>query len=252
MPVDINSVPIASMTTVFSVLLIIGLALTLPLFKFNWAKFLKSSLFIKIIFWIPIFIIFVASLYMANSGRLALLILLISAVLIEQFQVGINRKRHRLLVAGYFVIYYIALLHFMLIEVYYSDQFINLMVTLAFASVLADVAAFFLGNYFGNHKLPAALNKKKSWEGVFGQFLGAFLGVVIVNSFIMPVESIWLFLPIGLGSAVGDLLNSYVKRRVDLTDWSQAIPGHGGFTDRLCSLAGSAVFMYCFLCITTA
>lgn len=250
MPVDASYVPLASMVIVFGVLLILGLGLTLPLFKFNWRKFVKSSLFIKILLWIPIFLVFVAGLYMANSGRLALLIALISAVLIEQYIVASNHKKHRRLIAGYFALYYVALLHFMLIEVYYSDYFINLMITLAFASVLADVVAFFLGNYFGRHKLPEALNNKKSWEGVFGQFLGALLGVVIVNTFIVPVASIWLFLAIGLGTSAGDLANSYVKRKVGIKDWSEAIPGHGGFTDRLCSLAGSAVFMYYFLNVT--
>lgn len=250
MQVDASHVPLARMVIVFCALLILGLCLTLPLFKFKWRKFMKSSLFVKILFWIPIFLVFVASLYMANSGRLAVLIALISAVLIEQYIVASNHNKHRRLIAAYFVIYYFALLHFMLIEVYYADYFINLMVTLAFASVLADVVAFFLGNYFGRHKLPDALNNKKSWEGVFGQFLGAFLGVVLVNAFIVPVVSVWLFLAIGLGTAAGDLTNSYIKRKVGIKDWSKAIPGHGGFTDRLCSLAGSAVFMYYFLNVT--
>lgn len=68
--------------------------------------------------------------------------------------------------------------------------------------------------------------------------------------FINPVISIWLFLPIGLGSVVGDLANSFVKRKINIKDWGKAIPGHGGFIGRLSSLAGSAVCMFYFLRIT--
>jgi phosphatidate cytidylyltransferase len=40
----------------------------------------------------------------------------------------------------------------------------------------------------------------------------------------------------GVGSALGDLLNSHLKRLRKIKNWSNAIPGHGGFADRLCSL----------------
>ena len=51
--------------------------------------------------------------------------------------------------------------------------------------------------------------------------------------------SLWLWLPIGLGAILGDLCNSYVKRREHIKNWSQRIPGHGGYLDRFASLAGS-------------
>ena len=54
----------------------------------------------------------------------------------------------------------------------------------------------------------------------------------------------WLGLPIGLGSAAGDLTNSYVKRQLGIKDWSKLLPGHGGFTDRLSSLSGAAMVLF--------
>lgn len=246
MQVDSNFVPLARLVTTFCALLLGGIVLTVPLFRFNWRKFLQSSLFIKIMFWVPIFVIFLSTLYMANFARLILLIALLCIALWELVSVA-KTKEYRFLLAVYYLFFGFALLHFLFIEISYSNHFINLLITLTFASVLADVTAFFLGNYFGHHKLPEVLNKNKSWEGVSGQILGALLGVLLVNAFVDPVVSIWLFIPIGLGSAAGDLANSFVKRKLAIKDWSKAIPGHGGFIDRLSSLAGSTVFMFYFL-----
>jgi phosphatidate cytidylyltransferase len=43
---------------------------------------------------------------------------------------------------------------------------------------------------------------------------------------------------------LGDLANSYAKRLAGIKDWSRAIPGHGGFIDRLASLAGAATLLF--------
>lgn len=51
----------------------------------------------------------------------------------------------------------------------------------------------------------------------------------------------WLILAIGIASAFGDLFNSVAKRQLDIKDWGQTIPGHGGVLDRMSSL--STTFM---------
>lgn len=244
-----SNIPLQSLLIVFATLLVFGIELTIPLFKFNYRRFFKSALFIKIVLWVPIFGVFLALLYGTNAFREAVLGVLLLASLAEIINTG-RRSRHKLLLGVYYVLFSIALGHFYFLKTTYSSTFINLLITICFATVLADVTAFFFGNYLGKHKLPAWLNKNKSWEGVAGQILGAFFGVLIVNTFITPVLSIWIFLPIGLGSAVGDLVNSYVKRKLEIKDWSNSIPGHGGFIDRLSSIAGSAVITFYFLKIT--
>ncbi len=49
---------------------------------------------------------------------------------------------------------------------------------------------------------------------------------------------------VGLGTAYGDLLNSYVKRRLKIKDWGQSIPGHGGYSDRFSSMFGAVIVVY--------
>jgi phosphatidate cytidylyltransferase len=59
-----------------------------------------------------------------------------------------------------------------------------------------------------------------------------------------------LFIPIGLGSGVGDIINSAAKRRVGVVNWSRLIPGHGGLADRFSSIAASALLSFYFLLLT--
>lgn len=243
-----NSVPLTSLIILFSTLLVIGIGLTLPLYKFDLQKFIRSRLFVKIIFWVPIFTIFVGVLYANQLLRLLTLMVLIIAIFMEiskQRKSGFGK-----LLTVYFLLFAVSMGHFYFIGAGYQTRFVNILITIAFATVLADVTAFFFGNYFGVHKLPATLNKNKSWEGVSGELVGAIFGVLLVNAFIEPVLSLWLFLSIGIGSIIGDLANSFVKRKLDINDWSNAIPGHGGFVDRLSSIAGSVVLTLYFLKIT--
>jgi CDP-diglyceride synthetase len=249
MMIDRAGVPLARLVISFSFLLIIGIAITLPLFRFDFRKFVRTSLFVKIMFWIPIFLVFVAALYMTQSFRILLVLALIILGLCEALIIGRQKGRWPAIIF-YFLVFSIALLHFYILDIAYPGEIIRLLVIIGFASVLSDVTAFFLGNYLGVHKLPTVLNPKKSWEGVLGQILGAFIGVIVVNTFIIRVPSVLLFIPIGLGAAAGDLFNSFIKRKVGIKDWGNTIPGHGGYLDRLSSLSGSAALTFYFLKFT--
>jgi len=240
-----SDISLDKLIALFCGLFVLGVALTLPLFRFDWARFLRSPLYIKIVFWIPIFLIFLAALYSPNVGRIIILVLLIVGVCVE-VATALRKRSYKFLAVSYLLLFVVAFGHFYLLGVQYSDIFMQLLVIICFASVLSDVVAFFCGKYLGRHKLPKSLNNNKSWEGVAGQILGALAGMLLVKAFIIPAAPLLLFLPLGVGSAMGDLVNSFVKRKIGIKDWSRAIPGHGGFLDRLSSLAGSVLLAYYF------
>lgn len=237
-------IPIKNMVITFSLMLITGLIFTLPLYRFDWKKFIKTKLFVKIVFWLPIFLVFIGILYASSHFRLLILLLIVGVAILEVLSAVKKLDRIHWV---YFILFCLGLAHLVFLGASYSTRFVDILISLTFATVIADVMAFFLGNYFGIHKLPPKLNSRKSWEGVVGELLGSFLGIVIVDVFIIPVPSLWLFLPIGIGAIIGDLSNSYVKRASNIRDWSSALPGHGGFIDRLSSLAGSATLTFYYL-----
>ncbi len=245
------SVPLVRLTVLAVFLLGAGSLICLPLYHFDFSRFIRSRLFVKIALWVPIFLVFVSLLYLSNTVRAVVWLVLLFISLSEFIRVMQNLKKKRgTIPTTYFILFGVALLHFPLIGFTYKQQAIKLLITICLASVVADVMAFFMGNYVGQHKLPASLNQRKSWEGVAGQIIGALIGVLLVNAFVLHVSSLLIFVPIGVGSAVGDLANSYIKRLVGIQDWSNNIPGHGGYLDRLSSLAGSALFTFYFLKLT--
>jgi phosphatidate cytidylyltransferase len=244
---DQSGVPLKNICTLFCALLIIGACLCIPLFKFDIKKFFKSNLFIKIAFWIPIFLFFIAIIYANNWVRSAALIGLLLKVFFELKR--FFSSRYKTLVFAYFIIFAVSFSHFYLIENHFQKEFIGILTTICFATVLADVFAFFFGSYLGFHKLPKTLNNNKSWEGVAGEFIGATIGVLLVDTFVSNVATVWIFIPIGLGAIIGDLLNSYVKRKLNIKQWSNALPGHGGFADRFSSIAASCAMTFYFLIV---
>jgi phosphatidate cytidylyltransferase len=109
-----------------------------------------------------------------------------------------------------------------------------------FSTFAVDTAAYFVGRAIGRHKLVPAISPKKTWEGFFGGYAGGIAAVLLLNYFLGlridagPAVLIALTLPVV--AAVGDLFESWVKRRAGVKDASELIPGHGGVLDRLDSV----------------
>jgi len=110
-------------------------------------------------------------------------------------------------------------------------------IALLFAVVwTTDVLGYFVGRAFGGPKLLPTVSPKKTWSGAIAGTLGAMIVAVLVASFFgafnrMAIAIIALLL--SLVAQLGDLFESWVKRRFGAKDASQLIPGHGGVMDRL-------------------
>jgi hypothetical protein len=63
------SIPLFAIIRLFVVLLVVGTALCLPLYKFRYREFFSSMLFAKILMWLPIAGVFIAALYFCAFGR---------------------------------------------------------------------------------------------------------------------------------------------------------------------------------------
>jgi phosphatidate cytidylyltransferase len=107
---------------------------------------------------------------------------------------------------------------------------------------LVDTGAYFTGRRFGKHKLAVHVSPGKTWEGVAGGVLLAFV-VALAVWFIGDIDYqpglvvfvLGLSLIAGL-SVYGDLFESLMKRQVGLKDSGKILPGHGGVLDRIDSL----------------
>ena len=107
-------------------------------------------------------------------------------------------------------------------------------------TVVADMAAWFVGSRIGRHPLAPATSPSKTWEGFIGGALGALVAGAVIGSQVAPWGGVRHGLELGLVVALvaplGDLVQSMVKRDLRLKDSGAMLPGHGGLLDRFDSL----------------
>ena len=115
-----------------------------------------------------------------------------------------------------------------------------------------DSFAYFFGKKFGKIKLAPVISPKKTYEGAILGSAGALLVSIIIYRFShtnssssFSLESFVIFSIITIILAqLGDLSESYIKRKCEVKDSGTIIPGHGGFFDRFDSFLIVAPFVY--------
>lgn len=124
---------------------------------------------------------------------------------------------------------------------------------LIISSWVTDIFAYLVGKRIGKHKF-SELSPKKSIEGCIAGTIGAVVVILIytfvVNQFgfnysYLAVTAICILLSVL--SQIGDLAASSIKRYVEIKDYGNVIPGHGGVLDRIDSLMFIAPFAYVLL-----
>lgn len=111
-----------------------------------------------------------------------------------------------------------------------------------------DTGAYFVGRAFGRHKLAPKISPKKTWEGVFGGIAAAIGAVIALGAILDLPIAVWqaalLGLALTVAAVLGDLFESWLKRKANVKDSGRIIPGHGGILDRIDSLAPNLVVVY--------
>lgn len=113
-----------------------------------------------------------------------------------------------------------------------------------------DTGAYLFGISLGKHRLFERISPKKSWEGFIGGALAA-LGSGYVFSLFIPQLSLveWFIFSeiVVIFGTFGDLIESLMKRTVNIKDSGNVLPGHGGLLDRFDSLILAAPVIYIYL-----
>ena len=107
-----------------------------------------------------------------------------------------------------------------------------------------DTASYAAGRLIGGPKLAPRISPKKTWSGFI---IGALAPALVGYAFAVALKgtSPWrlalVSVALALACQMGDLAESWVKRRFGAKDMSQMIPGHGGLLDRIDGLLFAAI-----------
>ena len=131
------------------------------------------------------------------------------------------------------------------------DKGIYYLLLLVNFSSVCDTGAYFVGSFFGKHKLCPEISPKKTVEGAVGGIVSSLVVSVVLAFFFgdkghLAVTLIATVLLCIVG-IMGDLFASVIKRSVALKDYSNLIPGHGGILDRFDSMLLIAPVLYAFM-----
>lgn len=112
--------------------------------------------------------------------------------------------------------------------------------------IVTDVAGYFAGRLIGGVKLWPKVSPKKTWSGT----LAGWVGAAIVGTTLISWTAAWewvvvLAVFLSIASQIGDIIESAIKRHVDVKDSSNILPGHGGLLDRFDGMiAAAAVLLF--------
>ena len=144
-------------------------------------------------------------------------------------------------------------------ETYQYDAVYFILLTLCFAWG-GDSTAYFVGRFFGKHKLAPVVSPNKTVEGAVGGVLGSVVLGVAATAIYQAVSGRFVSLTVEVNvkhylliallgvfasilGILGDLFASAIKRQVGLKDYGTIFPGHGGILDRFDSVMFVAPFV---------
>lgn len=129
------------------------------------------------------------------------------------------------------------------------DVGLSLFLFVLFAIWATDIGAYAAGRSIGGPKLAPRISPKKTWAGLIGGMLSsALFGWLVALAFdaARPDIAILVGAAVAVVGQAGDLFESAVKRRYNVKDSGQLIPGHGGILDRIDGLLAAAPVLALF------
>jgi len=106
-------------------------------------------------------------------------------------------------------------------------------------AICSDIGGYVAGILIGRHPMAPAISPKKTWEGVAGSIAACLAAGAIMLPLLLHGH-VWQGLILGAAAVaaatLGDLVESMIKRDLEIKDLGTVFPGHGGAMDRLDSL----------------
>ena len=195
-----------------------------------------KNFILRLFFSILFLLIYLICLYI-NFNFVFYLIFFIYFLII--FEVFIYFQKFKIIPLIYI---FISLLFFLNIE-FSINNLINF--NLFLLTVISfDIFSYIIGKSYGKNKL-IAISPNKTIEGLLGGIIfSLFFSLLFSLFFKIEINfKLLLFITVIIFTAfLGDIIESFYKRKNNLKNSSELIPGHGGVFDRFDSFLFSIIF----------
>ena len=129
-----------------------------------------------------------------------------------------------------------------------SPKFFLYVISICF---FTDIGGYVFGKIIGDKKL-SKISPNKTIAGTVGSFIFSIIPLIIVLNFNyldfeLNLINIIYCLLISLISQLGDLFISLIKRKANIKDTGNLLPGHGGILDRMDGIIFAVPFSYFLL-----
>ncbi len=186
---------------------------------------------------IPLLILVICTIY--NNIILVLSLYIVSAILIYEFsnilkKIFKSNKKNFFIFINLFVFYiciFASQIYFYLSGDFENKQ--NIFLFILLICIFTDIGGYMFGKIFKGKKLTL-ISPNKTYAGMIGSFIcSLIICVLFIIYFNFSINLILFTLLISLISQLGDLFISYLKRKANIKDTGNFLPGHGGLLDRL-------------------
>ena len=173
----------------------------------------------KIIIYLVTILISVAIFLSFESSVIFLILLSISLIILSFFFKSVINPSFTFTLSLFFLCIY---------KIYFFDIYLVYLIILI--SFFNDSVAYVAGRSIKGPLIIPFISPNKTWSGTIFSFLisSIFLIYLDYNIFISFLMASSLFF--------GDIYFSFIKRKNNIKDFSNFIPGHGGILDRLDSM----------------
>ena len=122
--------------------------------------------------------------------------------------------------------------------------------TFVILTISSDIGGYFAGITAGRHKMAPSISPKKTWEGFAGSAAACLIAGWLCVTYLLhghPWQGVLTGAAAVLAATLGDLVESVIKRDLDIKDMGTLLPGHGGVLERLDSLLVAAPVVWFLL-----
>jgi phosphatidate cytidylyltransferase len=179
-----------------------------------------------------------------------LTVLLISGLMTMEWHTLVKQQRANKIIWWVTGLIYVLVFACSLLKLRYLPSGSNVLLWLLATIWTTDSAAFACGRMLGGPKLAPQISPAKTWSGFCGAvFASAIVGFLLSKCMHVHNDLTFICVTIMLSiiAQIGDLLESWIKRKAGIKDSGSLIPGHGGILDRVDSLVLAAPFLLLML-----